>query len=74
MAAQADPVDVDVGQFVPGANSETITQALDDAGVPWRVDAAWTIDDFQLTLAAGAGVKIVFYGDGRIDSVYVSSL
>ena len=67
-------LDVDAGPFVPGADSETIKQALDDAGVPWHVDEAWTIDDFQLTLAAGAGVAIVFYGDGRIDSVYVSSL
>jgi hypothetical protein len=67
-------LDVDVGPFVPGAHSETIKQALDDAGVTWRVDEAWTIDDFQLTLATDAGVGIMFYGDGRLASVNASGI
>jgi hypothetical protein len=67
-------LDVDVAPFVPGADSETIKQALDDTGVPWHVDEAWTIDGFQLTLASGAGVAMVFTGERRIESVYASSL
>lgn len=66
-------LDVDVGPFVPGADSEKIKRALDEAGVPWHVDEAWS-NDFQLTLVSEIGVAVVFGDDGRINSVYAGSI